>query len=174
MRSEMKFRAWDQFNGVYYYSDKFKNLAKFFLEVQKYIDGGNDIVTEQYSGQKDICDSFIYQNDLLNIFFSSGDGKYIHDCVFKAEFGQLGSLEFRFVKLLWESHGHNQYPISQTLSERFGSLSLDQSFLYLPDEWNVNRMSGDRWKSNDDSRFFKVIGNIHEHKHLLELNQEEK
>lgn len=40
MKREIKFRAWDKFNGCYWHSDKFENLADFFTKIQILIDGG--------------------------------------------------------------------------------------------------------------------------------------
>lgn len=66
MSRQLKFRAWDQFNAVFYYSDKYKNLAKFFVDVQKYIDGGNYIVIEEFTGLNDVDDIDIYESDIVD------------------------------------------------------------------------------------------------------------
>lgn len=73
MSRQLKFRAWDQFNGVYYYSDKYKNLAKFFVDVQKYIDGGNHIVIEEFIGLKGKNDVEIYESDIVSCGIDAGD-----------------------------------------------------------------------------------------------------
>lgn len=44
----VKFRAWDQFNAVFYYSGDFDSLSEFFDYVQSCIDGGNEVALEQH------------------------------------------------------------------------------------------------------------------------------
>lgn len=78
----LKFRAYDKFNEVYYFSDKFKNLAEFFIQVQKCIDGENWIVVEQYAGAKDGNSVEIFEGDLFSGKDRKGD-LYIREVKFK-------------------------------------------------------------------------------------------
>jgi hypothetical protein len=40
--------------------------------------------------------------------------------------------------------------------------------LCIPDSYSLNRLLGDKWKAEDESTYFKVLGNIHQNPELLE------
>jgi hypothetical protein len=72
--------------------------------------------------------------------------------------------------LLCESEGWNQYTLHSTLSEKYSGLSedyLNRGRLMLEDSYGENRMTRERWKEVDESRYFVIIGNIKESKELL-------
>jgi uncharacterized phage protein (TIGR01671 family) len=126
----------------------------------------------QFTGLQDKNDVDIYEGDLVNVFFTSNDGEHIHDCVYIVLKGVLGGIELRIKSMLWESYGWNQDTLHTTLCERHSRLSedyLNRGHLMIDDSYGENQTYGTRWKENDQSRYFEIIGNIHENPELLEL-----
>ncbi len=140
-------------------------LIRYYIHEEKTIG--------QFTGLKDMNGVDIYEGDLLNIFYTSGDGSDIHDCIYKAVIGEFGDLRFNFIELLWIDNGLNQYPISselclqyKTLDTRYNSDSK-RKYLCVPDRRGKNHLFGNTWKQEDESTYFELIGNIHQNPELL-------
>ena len=139
--------------------------------------GAREYKLMQYTGLKDKNGVEIYEGDILNICFTSGSGEHIHDCVYSVGVSALGSIEFNFVRLYWENYGHNQFPINSTLCEKYGGLSTvyDGGIRLITPDKDYNKVEEHQdfpFNNNKmmpfNSRYFEVIGNIHENPELLE------
>ena len=170
---EIKFRAWDKDTCEMSSPESIQTLL-----VKNPLTGEqvSDLVLMQYTGYKDINDKEIYFGDLLNICFSSSAGEYVHDCVYEAQQGRLGDLQFRLHELLWQSGGYNQYPISNHLCLEHKSLNdiyseeKKRMVLIITDYYPKTEHRFNRYENCPVgwSQYFEVIGNIHENPELLE------
>lgn len=163
---EIKFRAWDGADMIYFDLDLCNQKSQIWFNNTIW---RNPVM--QCTGIKDRNGVEIYKGDILNIFFTSGNGEYNHDCVYTVQSGPLGDMHFEFIRLFWECYGHNQYPSSTLLCLELKTLDYDceknNIRLKVPDSWGENHFFKNRWKENDISYYFELIGNIHENPELL-------
>jgi len=176
---EIKFRAWDGermlFMGKGGYCD-FELSGGHIFTLSEFESHKQDYPLMQYTGLKDKNGVEIYQDDLINVFYTSNNGENYHDCIYKVTYGDLG-IKLVFQKLMWVSEGYNQYPMSNTLSEEFKNLDYgyfdenNTQVLMVKDCYAKNHLTRHEWKSEDRSMYFEVIGNIHQHPELLNDNK---
>ena len=166
---KLQFRAWD--------GESMEEPAHF-QELVDYIEGMicrcGERTLGQFTGLTDKNGVDIYEGYLINVFFTSNDGEHIHDCIYEVRKGTLGGIELKFKSLLWESYGWNQHTLSSTLSESTTRISEDyqnRGRLLLNDSWGENHTYRERWKEIDESRYFEIIGNIHQNPELLNNQQ---
>lgn len=178
--NNLEFRAWDKDNKqMYFVGDAFGTSHPY--EPLIYKKQGQNVEVIQYTGTEDLYNTKIYFGDILNICFTSSYGEHIHDGVYVAEKDVLGGLSFRFIRLLWQSYGHNQHPISNTLCEKYGGLGAvydnernRHMLIATTDKYTNEPVT--RYPFNEEkalsfcSRYFEIIGNIYENPDFLEEN----
>ncbi len=175
MSREIKFRAWDKTLFKMFEPRTLRDIAK-----EAPNNGVNWYQFEmmQFTGVEDYDGKPIFEGDILNICFTSDSGTFIHDGIYTAGIDTFNGVNFRFNDLSWIDHGHNQYPMNMDLnsSNKLGSVyaeSGDKRFLYVADKYASDCEKPNSYPFNDEkelrfhSRYFKIIGNICEHGHLL-------
>jgi len=146
---ELKFRAWDKFNEDLIHSNNFDYLFLFFIEVQKRIDGGNDIQFLRCIGRKDKNGKYLFEDDIV---VKKGMNNY------SDEYQEWMSNE-NF------SHGaddalHAKIPLIDEVTD---VVTMERFPVY----WLKNESFGYEGEDLEDPEKFEVIGNIHQNPELI-------
>jgi len=171
-----KFRVWSieenrfiDLNGFDICFDGLENQGSIY----KVYEQGNinsfeidDVIIEQFTGLQDKNGVKWFDGDLVNVFFTSGNGEYNHDCIYVTSITPFG-IRLTFKSLLWQCEGLNQYPISLEISAERGNLRVDSKGVYIPNSYGENSLFHKKWKQEDESHYFEIIGNIHQNPELL-------
>lgn len=67
MEYSRRLRAWDGFNGEYFYSHDLPSMSAFWMQVEKCIAGGNYINVEESTGMPDEDGDELYQGDIVKV-----------------------------------------------------------------------------------------------------------
>lgn len=106
MDRQLKFRAWDSFNGVYYYSDDFKSLSEFFAKMEESERHENGISYEQWIWLTDKNGRDVYVGDLLkNVELKLNYTKLLYKIVYwEHQFGiEIFEIKLNFKSLMQDS-----------------------------------------------------------------------
>lgn len=159
MKNRMK--AWSYDANDFFYEDDMYGTDDY-LDLFSYLKQGQKIEIIRSTGMRDMDGVEIYEGDLVNVFYKSFDGEFDHDLIFLVECDHVYGLSLKFVGLLWESFGYNQYPIYTDLKMGSGIRSNraeDVEFM------NIDIVPYDG--SRIESSYIKVIGNKFQNPELM-------
>jgi hypothetical protein len=169
--NQIKFRAWNEKANKYSKPFTLKyNVLNYTADGLGVIKSLTDEVVEQYFDLQDKNGVNYCVGDLVNVYFTSDNDSHIHDCIYEVRKGSLGGIELRIRAMMWESYGWNQDTLQTTLSEKYSRLSedyLNRGRLMLENSYGENNTYGTRWKENDESRYFEIIGTINQNPELI-------
>ena len=63
---KIKFRAWDKFNETHWCQGDSETVDEFFIRLKCIIEGGNNLIFEQFTGLLDKNGKEIYEGDIVD------------------------------------------------------------------------------------------------------------
>ena len=149
---DIKFRAWH--NEAKEYCEG--STSNMFM----WIESGQDVTLEQYTGLKDMDNQELFDGDIVNIFYVRNG--FIHDGNYIISINTTG-IKFTFVGLPWSSYGYNQYPVhSYLIFSDYGMLRGDYRNHEKPNSVCISNHDGAEY-----SNYIKLIGNKHQNPELV-------
>lgn len=107
----------------------------------------------------DMTGKELKEGQIVNVFFTSNNGEFVHDIKCKVVTGVMGDIQLHYLDLMWELGGRNQYPLNTTFAVKYDSLDYEWNYefnkwqLIIPDSYGLGR----KWKSNDKSKYIRII-----------------
>tara|TARA_R110002167_G_scaffold338045_1_gene545604 strand:+ start:131 stop:667 length:537 start_codon:yes stop_codon:yes gene_type:complete len=169
-----KYRAWVDYDNTMVDIRRGLSTSPEGILQFPYYDGEGKLCKApimQSTGYTDIAGVEIFEGDLVNVCYTSNSGEFIHDCIHTVVLSQFSGLQLKFKELAWESHGHNQYPISSTLSDRrkLNCVWADgERHLCVTDNYKSSVPPERQFPFNQEkelsfsSRYIKVVGHKYE------------
>lgn len=187
-KREIKFRAWAPVDKKMLHAPPFNgilitlsgevganHLAPNFPD-HGWVKGEYELM--QYTGLKDKSGVEIYEGDILQMIFPTGDEKegWYTDGAFLVRPMNHEGFSLWFTRLLSDDPA-NQCPIHVSPNFKLGSLTVDfangnYTQLAVAEKWGENLNSRLRWRETGYSNDIAVIGNRFEHPHLLNTEEQ--
>ena len=167
MSREIKFRAWDEADGIH----RDTGSMSYF---NGYLPANDATSVMRYTGLCDMNRLPIYEMDLLRCHYKIGDNhNHYVDAIYQVTIMDYEGLELKFIKIFGDNKDENcQYPISQRpsflnrqlqigIGDNDYRLAIAESYGHNPHGYNKT------WRENHYSDEVEVIGNIYQNPDLF-------